>query len=75
MPITVLSETRMVCANYLNERSEFEQRGDENDAFSACFLLGMDVAMVHAKGTNDDRDECDKRILLYMPELAWHQKV
>lgn len=19
-----------------------------------------------------DRDECDKRILLHMPELAWH---
>jgi hypothetical protein len=43
--------------------------------FSACFHVGMDVAGVHAKGTNDDRDECDKRILLHMPELAWHQKV
>jgi hypothetical protein len=26
---------------------------------------------VHAKGTIYDRDECDKRILLHMPELAW----
>ena len=34
--------------------------------------VGMDVAMVHVKGINDDRDECDKRILLHMPELAWH---
>lgn len=75
MPIGVLSQTRVVCANNLNGRSESEQRGAENDAFSACFLVGMDVAMVHVKGTNDDRDEFDKRILLYMPELAWHQKV
>ena len=60
MPITALSETRMVCANYLSERSESKQRGAENDAFSDCFLVGMDVAMVYAKGTNDDRDECDK---------------
>ena len=37
--------------------------------------VGMDVAMVYAKGTNYDRDECDKRILLYMPELAWYQNV
>ena len=43
--------------------------------FPAMFRLGTDVAMVHAKGTNYDRDECDKRILLHMPELAWHQKV
>lgn len=28
--------------------------------FSACFLVGMDVAMVRVKGTNDDRDEFDK---------------
>ena len=27
--------------------------------------------MVHAKGIDDDRDQCDKRILLHMPELAW----
>lgn len=26
--------------------------------------------MVHAKGIDDDRDECDKQILLHMPELA-----
>ena len=56
----------------LNGWSESEQRGAENDAFSACFHVGMDVAMVYAKGTNYDRDECDKRILLHMPELAWH---
>lgn len=62
----------MVCANNLNGWSESEQRGAENDSFSACFLVGMDVAMVYAKGTNYDRDECDKRILLHMPELAWH---
>lgn len=62
----------MVCAKNLNSRLESEQRGAENDAFSACFLVGTDVAMVRVKGTNDDRDECDKRILLYMPELAWH---
>ena len=65
----------MVCANNLNKQSESEQRGAENDAFSAGFLVGTDVAMVHAKGTNYDRDECDKRILLHMPELAWYQKV
>ena len=56
----------------LNGRSESEQRWAENDAFSGCFIVGIDVAMVYAKGTNDDRDECEKRILLYMPELAWH---
>ena len=65
----------MVCIKNLNGRSESEQRGAENDAFSVCFLVGTDVAMVYAKGTNYDRDECDKRILLHMPELAWHQKV
>ena len=45
---------------FLNRRSESELRTAEIKAFSACFLVGMDVAMVHAKGTNDDRDECDK---------------
>ena len=45
---------------FLNRRSESELRAAEIKAFSACFLVGMDVAMVHAKGTNDDRDECDK---------------
>lgn len=43
--------------------------------FHPLFRVGTDVAMVRVKGTNDDRDEFDKRILLYMPELAWHQKV
>ena len=59
---------------FLNGRSESEQRRTENSAFSDCFLVGMDVAVVHSKGTNDDRDECDKRILLHMPELAWHYR-
>ena len=56
----------------MNRRSESELLEAENDAVSACVLVGTDVAMVHAKGINDDRDECDKRILLHMPELAWH---
>ena len=43
--------------------------------FQPLFLVGTDVAVVRVKGTNDDRDKGDKRILLYMPELAWHQKV
>lgn len=47
----------------------------ENKVLSGIFVLGTDVAMVHVKGTNYDRDECDKRILLYMPELAWYQKI
>ena len=47
----------------------------ENKVLSGIFVLGTDIAVVHAKGTNDDRDECDKRILLHMPELAWHQKI
>ena len=59
----------------MNRRSESELLEAENDAVSACVLVGTDVAMVHAKGTNDDRDECDKRILLHMPELAWYQNV
>ena len=31
--------------------------------------------MVHAKGINDDRDECNKRILLHMSELAWGAEI
>ena len=34
----------MISTN-LTERSESEQRGAENDAFSACFHVGMDVAI------------------------------
>ena len=45
MPIAIMSETSVVCANNLNGWSEAEQRGAENDAFSACFLVGMDVAI------------------------------
>ena len=60
---------------FLNRRSYSELRTAEIKAFSDCFLVGMDVAVVRVKGTNDGRDECDKRILLHMPELAWHQKV
>ena len=68
----VFSKTHMAPANLLIGRSESEQRETENGAFPTCFLVGTDVAMVYAKGTNYDRDECDKRILLHMPELAWH---
>ena len=35
-----------------------------------CNMIGR-----HSKENRHDRDERDKRILLYMPELAWHQKV
>ena len=63
---------KLYCDKCLNRRSESEQCGPEIDAFPACFIVGTDVAMVYAKGTNYDRDECDKRILLHMPELAWH---
>lgn len=45
MPIAIMSETSMVCAKFLGGRSEYEQRGDENAAFAACFLVGMDVAV------------------------------
>ena len=63
---------KLYCDKCLNRWSESERREAENDAFPACFIVGTDVAMVYAKGTNYDRDECDKRILLHMPELAWH---
>ena len=63
----------MALSSYSNYVNDLLAAG--NDAFSACFLVGTDVTVVRVKGTNDDRDECNKRILLHMPELAWHQKV
>ena len=62
----------LVAAVHILSCCESLNDGGAGCAFYRANAVGTDVAMVYAKGTNYGRDECDKRILLHMPELAWH---
>lgn len=64
----------VIVGDIAGSRFEFDNHKSKDFELRRSIPLSQNFSAI-AKGAHDDRDECNKRILLYMPKLAWHQKV